>query len=246
MAIKVEPRSVGVLRAQARAPRLMLMLSAAVLSAVGARSLIAPRPLPTQRPTGVTQAVDFGAHFAAENAARALVRGTASEVVGDESRGSGRRLITVAVTAPEQTYVAVLVARDAEGRVVVYQPSAIVGPPPSRLSVTRDGSREVADAGLVRVVRRVLGNYLRGERDDVVADLAVGARVSVPATRIRPRPVDTVTWLVPGRRVAVLLSARLANGDLVELRYELGVVRAGGRWLVSQIHVDPVHQEVRP
>jgi len=246
MGIKVESRSMSLLRAQARAPRLMLALCAAVLCAVGARSLITPRDLPVPRAAAATQTVDFAAHFAAQTAARALVRGTGAEVVGDEARGTGRRLITVAVTAAKPTYLAVLVGRDAQSRLVVYGPPAIVGPPPSVQSSVRDSSREVTDTGLVRVVRRVLGNYLRGERDDVAADLAVGARMSVPATRIRPRPVEAVSWLVPGRRVAALLSARLADGDLVELRYELGVVRAGGRWLVSQIHVDPMHQEVRP
>ncbi len=95
-------------------------------------------------------------------------------------------------------------------------------------------------------MRRVLDNYLRGEGDDVAADLASGASVAVPELRISPRPVDRVSWLAPGRQVAASLSARLGSGELVELRYELGVARSGGRWLVSHIHVDPLHQEVRP
>lgn len=242
--MRLETRSLALLRAQARAPAAAVVLCAVILSAVGVRSLLTTEREPVAEPAVRSLRVDLAARWAAEVAARELVGGRESRVLADEPRGEGR-LITVAVTEPRPVDVAVLVSRDA-GRLVVHEPAAIVGRPATRRAPSPELGREVTDPGLRRVVGRVLGNYLRGERDDVAADLSARARVSVPAVALEPRRVDAVAWLAPGRRVAAVLSARLASGELVDLRYELGVVRTGGRWLVSQIHIDPLHQEVLP
>jgi hypothetical protein len=174
------------------------------------------------------------------------VGGTDSRVVADEAQGSDRRLVTVAVTKPRPVDVAVLVGGDGRGGVVVYGPPAIVGPPPVRTVAAVDSGVEVGDAALVAVVSRVLANYLRGQADNVAADMAPGVHVAVPGSRIAPRPIDTVTWLVPGHRVAVALSARLSTGVLVDLRYELGVARLAGRWVITAFESNTTHLEVRP
>jgi hypothetical protein len=93
------------------------------------------------------------------------------------------------------------------------------------------------------VVERVVRNYLGAERDDLAADLHPDAVVSVPAQRLAVRSIDAVSWARPPRRVAVQLVAALTHGPRLTLRYELDVLRLGGRWVVRTVHTDPVARE---
>ena len=154
----------------------------------------------------------------------------------------------VAVTVVADTsigllHLAVPVARDREGALRVSAPPALVGGPPVAQDADSRVEREVDDEALRAVAGRVIKNYLARERDDLAADLAPGAVVSLPDLRFRVASIDGVTW--SGRRVAVSLTARGRQGLRLELRYELVVVRRGGRWLVRTVHTNPAIGGIR-
>jgi hypothetical protein len=108
----------------------------------------------------------------------------------------------------------------------------LVGAPPVDRGLGSDDGREVDDPGLRSVVRRAIANYLRGEAQNLRADLDSHAVVALPTMPLTLISVDSATWAGPGR-VAVELRAR-AGGASWTLRYELGVVKRE-RWYVRSI-----------
>jgi hypothetical protein len=92
----------------------------------------------------------------------------------------------------------------------------------------------------------VVRHYLSGETNDLAADLVAGAAISTPPTALRVVDVFATTWARRPSRVAVVVVARDASGMQLTLRYELAVVRSGGRWLVRSVHVNPMYREVLP
>ena len=157
--------------------------------------------------------------------------------------GHGQRRVTVAVDAGNRTvYLAVTVGRTTGGRLFVTGPPAFVGPP----AIAKGQSApepEVDDQALQAVATRALRHYLQGDRGDLAADLAPRAVGSSPAVPLTVMEVLAVTWAAAPSRVAVHVLARLAGGSSFVLRYELAVVRVGGRWLVRRIHVNPLDRE---
>lgn len=167
---------------------------------------------------------------------RVAVRWTA--VAGVAAQPGRRAVVTVAAdTSLGLLHLAVTVDRDASGALSVAASPALVGPPITARDAGPRVEREVDDESLRAVAGRVIKNYLARERDDLAADLAPGAVVSLPDLRLRVASVDGVTW--SGRRVAVAVSARGRAGLRMALRYELVVVRRGGRWLVRTVHTNP-------
>ncbi len=160
-------------------------------------------------------------------------------VVG--AQRTGPRRVTVVVEAPVAGGVvdlAVPVAWDGEGRLVVPAAPALVGPPLTTTTAAGAVERVVEDAQLRAVCERVVRNYLAGDRQDLQADLAPGARVSLPRVRLRLRGVEEVTWASVSR-VAVSIAAASPDGGVAALRYELAVGQYSGRWLVKSVVVDP-------
>lgn len=157
--------------------------------------------------------------------------------------GRGQRRVTVAADVGGRVvYLAVSVGRTAGGRLFVTGPPAFVGP----LAIAKGQSTpepEVDDQALDAVVIRAVRHYVEGDRGDLAADLAPHAVVSVPPVVLTVRQVLAVTWAAAPSRVAVQVLARLAGGSSFVLRYELAVVRVGGRWLVRRIHVNPLDRE---
>ena len=154
---------------------------------------------------------------------------------------TGPRRMIVVVEAPVAGGVidlAVPVAWDGEGRMVVPAAPALVGPPLTATMAAAAVERDVDDTQLRAVCERVVRNYLAADRQDLQADLAPGARVSLPALRLRLRSVEDITWASPSR-VAVTVDAARPGGELAALRYELAVSRSGDRWLVKSVVVDP-------
>lgn len=182
-----------------------------------------------------TPGIDLGAAALARTARQ--VDWTA--VVG--AQRTGPRRMTVVVEAPAAGGVvdlAVPVAWDGEGRMVVPGAPALVGPPLTATTAAGAVERDVDDAQLRAVSERVVRNYLAGDRQDLQADLAPGARVSLPGLRLRLRGVEEVTWASVSR-VAVSIAAARPGGGVAALRYELAVSQSGGRWLVKSVVVDP-------
>jgi hypothetical protein len=136
-------------------------------------------------------------------------------------------------------YLTVDVERRPDGSLALAGYPAFVGPPastPSRPAVT---GREVSEAALSLVVTRALRNYLAGSYDELAADLAGGARVSVPGVRLGLDSVERLNWTPDGRSVLALVRATDARGTAYTLGYELDVLRTQGRWEVSAIQMDP-------
>jgi hypothetical protein len=165
-------------------------------------------------------------------------------VEGDRAAGERRRIITVAAeTSRGPTRLAVPVSRDDRGLLFVSGVPAIVGPPARTSTGAAPPELEVEDRALRAVASRVVRNYVAGERDDLAADLARGAVVSLPELRLKVRSTDAVTWVSEPRRLAVALTASTPDGARLSLRYELGVIRLSGRWVVRTIHINPVARE---
>ena len=158
--------------------------------------------------------------------------------------GSGTATIA-ADTSNGPVHLAVNVGRDRRGRLFISSPPAIVGPPSVTTRPLERPDREVDDA-VAEIARRVVKNYLAREREDLAADLAPGAVVSLPETPLAAGSVDRITWSAPGRRVAVVVDAERRDGLRLRLRYELAVVRRAGRWLVKTVHVNPAAREAAP
>lgn len=165
--------------------------------------------------------------------------------VADECLRASVRRVTVAAAAGSLPtwHVAVPVSTTRGGAYISGAP-AIVGPPTaSRPGLSRP-EIEIDDPALEAIVARVVRHYLRRDASDLAADLSPGTRVSLPDGRLALAGIDAVTWADPGRVAAAAVTARTAGGTRLPLRYELALIRRGGRWLVSGIDTTPHDPEV--
>src|SRR3954465_8536346 len=117
------------------------------------------------------------------------------------------------------------------------------GAPSARAGGVAPAELEGDDAGLRQVVERVVRHYLAGDRVDLAADLARGAALTMPTTPTRLVEVASTTWAARPNRVAAAITAAGPGSVRLDLRYELNVVRPGGRWLVRGIQVNPLDRE---
>ena len=162
--------------------------------------------------------------------------------VAERARPGGRTVVTVAAaTSSGLVHLAVPVGRDARGFLRIDAQPAIVGPPPTTRAGGLAPEQEVEDARLAAVVVRALRNYLGRERQNLLADLAPDAVVSVPSEPLRVESVEQPVWVVARERVALALEAQRPDGLRLPLRYELDVVRSD-RWYVRSIGADPTNR----
>ena len=162
-----------------------------------------------------------------------------STTVAGERRERQRTLVTVAAeTDRGLLHLAVPVTRDPRGFLAVASYPALVGPPPLARDLRSPDEDDVEDPALRAVAERAVRNYLAGRRDDLLADLAPGAVVSLPERPLRLRATDAITWARPRRLVAVAVEATDRTGQRLTLRYELAVARRD-RWYVRAIEADP-------
>jgi hypothetical protein len=167
-----------------------------------------------------------------------------TSVVASEARHGGGRVITVvADDGRREWYLAVTVAVDRFGRRSIATAPALVGPPATRPNAVAPAELEVDDRGLRQVAERVVRHFLAGDRADLAADLARGATVTTPPVATRLTSVDVITWVARPSRVAVAVTASAPDHLRFSLRYELQVIRLGGRWLVREIQVNPLDRE---
>jgi hypothetical protein len=183
----------------------------------------------------LSQALDSDGGFSPSGLARE-VNWTA--VVAERRAVRATTVVVVAEVDRELVYLAVPVDRDERGFMSVAAYPALVGAPASNADIEPPAEEELEDSELRAVCERAVRNYLAGERRNLAADLADGAVVSLPARSLRVDSVESVTWVAPGRRVAVQLQAEQTGGTQWTLRYELDVMRRE-RWYVRQLHVDP-------
>jgi hypothetical protein len=162
-------------------------------------------------------------------------------VLGDRRDGT-RRLITVmAQTSNGLMYLSVPVARDQRGFLSIAGYPAIVGPPAVDKDQQQPSEDEVDDAALQTVVTRALTNYLATNERNLLADLTPDAVVSLPSAALKVTHVDEITWVKPGRRVAMQVDAQDGRGTSWTLRYELDVLKRD-RWYVRSLQVNPTFQ----
>jgi hypothetical protein len=134
------------------------------------------------------------------------------------------------------------VGRDRRGFLYVSDYPALVGPPAIDSNPAPRSEDEVDDDALVDVVDRALRNYLAGNANNLTADLTPDALVSLPTEPMKVNETDQPTWVVPGRRVAVQITARDARENGWTLRYELEVEKRE-RWYVRSVQVDPTFRD---
>lgn len=136
-------------------------------------------------------------------------------------------------------YLTVAVTRTADGSLALAGYPAFVGAPAAGPAQTVGRLREVDDPSLETVVQRALRNYLAASSSELAADLAVGARVSLPGLPLSLESMQRLDWAPEGSSVLATVQAQDARGVQYTLAYEMDVVRDQGRWEVSAVQTDP-------
>jgi Conjugative transposon protein TcpC len=138
-------------------------------------------------------------------------------------------------------YLTVSVHHPTGGALALAGYPAFVGPPAAGPAQTdSDGRlREVNDPELSTVVERALRNYLADSPSELAADLAAGARVSLPGIELALQSLQSLQWAPGAGAVLALVAAQDQRGAQYTLAYELDVAHAQGRWEISAIQMDP-------
>lgn len=167
-----------------------------------------------------------------------------TSVMGSRQEGDSTIVTVAAQTTRGLSYLTIPVQRSANGFLSIVNYPAFVGPPAIDKSATAPDEDDVADDKLKAIATRALGNYLAREKNNLLADLAPEAVVSLPAQPLHVERTQSVTWVTSGRQIAVTVSARDDTDNEWTLRYELGVEQRD-RWYVRSIAVDPTFKEVQ-
>jgi hypothetical protein len=160
----------------------------------------------------------------------------------------GGVIITVAAklsTGSRPVYLSVPVDRERSGAIYLAGYPSFVGPPlSSARSSAEEGGEPVADAEISSLVKRALANYLAGDAENLSADLADAATVTLPTNQLRLEGVDQLDWVkgTGGGAVVATVTATDARGGAYTLRYEVGVGRVsaadprlGPGWRVTYV-----------
>ncbi|MGE4121711.1 MAG: conjugal transfer protein, partial [Solirubrobacterales bacterium] len=121
-----------------------------------------------------------------------------AEVASDQPALAGGRAITVAAalsTQPLPVYLTVTVAHEPGGPLSLVGYPAFVGAPAIGRDAPTVSRSSVEDAQVSAVVARALRNYLAGSAQNLSADLAPDAAVTLPTLSLRLRSVARVEWL---------------------------------------------------
>ncbi len=166
-----------------------------------------------------------------------------TQVVQEREPQPGEHVYTVAAQTDTAglLYLTVSVLHAPGGGLALAGYPAFVGAPAHDPAQTAAGGRlrEVSDPELRTVVERALRNYLAGSSSELAADLASGARVSLPGMGLALQALQSLQWALGGGAVLAVLQAQDQRGAQYTLAYELNVVRAQGRWEIAAIQMDP-------
>lgn len=151
-----------------------------------------------------------------------------AEVASDQAALTGGRAITIAAgvsTQPLPVYLTVTVAHEPDGPLALVGYPAFVGAPAISRDAPAIARSAVEDDAVVAVVGRALRNYLAGSAQNLEADLAPGAAVTLPTLPLRVRSVGRIDWLGRSGARAVLASVEAIDGRgaTYTLAYELGI-----------------------
>jgi hypothetical protein len=164
-----------------------------------------------------------------------------AEVVQGRELTHGEDVYTVAAQTDTAglLHLTVRVVRRADGSLAIDGYPAFVGAPASGPAQLQAGLAEVGDAQLVVVVERALRNYLAQSPNELAADLAGGARVSLPELALSLESVLHLVWSPDRRSVRAVVQASDARGVQYTLDYELDVTVVAGRWEVGAVQMNP-------
>jgi hypothetical protein len=164
-----------------------------------------------------------------------------AEVVQARQPAPGEHVYTVAAQTDTAglLYLTVGVVRKADGTLALTGYPAFVGPPASSSARAPARTREVTDSALATVVGRALRNYLVASEEELAADLASSARVSLPSMALVLTSVERLSWSSAGSSVLAVIQARDGRGVSYTLDYEIDVAAVAGRWEVTAIQMDP-------
>jgi len=164
-----------------------------------------------------------------------------AEVVQARAPSPGEHVYTVAAQTDTAglLYLTVAVTRTAGGGLALAGYPAFVGAPAAGPARPAGRLREVTDPSLATVVQRALRNYLAASSGELAADLAGGARVSLPGLPLRLESMQRLDWAPGADSVLATVAAQDARGVRYTLAYELDVLREQGRWEVSAVQMDP-------
>jgi hypothetical protein len=136
-------------------------------------------------------------------------------------------------------YVTVPVTRISDGGIALAGYPALVGAPAAGPAQAGARLREVSDPELATVVQRALRNYLAGSSNELAADLASGAHVSLPNLGLNLVSLQRLDWAPGAGAVLATVQAQDGRGVRYTLAYELDVLRSQGRWEISAVQTDP-------
>ncbi|HSZ14442.1 MAG TPA: conjugal transfer protein [Solirubrobacteraceae bacterium] len=164
-----------------------------------------------------------------------------AEVVQARAPAPGEHVYTVAAQTNTAglLYLTVAVERTAAGGLALAGYPAFVGAPASGPAPAAARLREVTDRSLATVVERALRNYLAASSGELAADLALGARVSLPGLPLTLESMQRLSWAPGADSVLATVQAQDARGAHYTLAYELDVEREQGRWEISAVQMDP-------
>jgi hypothetical protein len=164
-----------------------------------------------------------------------------AEVVQAREPSAEQHVYTVAAQTDTAglLYLTVDVARTAGGGLALAGYPAFVGAPSAGPAKPLARLREVSDPSLATVVQRALRNYLAVSSTELAADLASGARVSLPGLPLSLESMQRLDWAPGGDSVLATVEAQDARGARYTLAYELDVLREQGRWEISAVQMDP-------
>ncbi|HVX33959.1 MAG TPA: conjugal transfer protein [Solirubrobacterales bacterium] len=161
---------------------------------------------------------------------------------------SGGVAITVAAQlsdAREPVYLSVPVERGSGGAIFLAGYPSFVGAPLAATGhMSGRAGQPVSDQAVLALIRRALGNYLAGDAEDLSADLAGAATVTLPGAGLKLGGVEELEWVdgEGGGAVLATISATDARGGTYTLRYEVGLRRAastepglGPGWRVTYV-----------
>jgi hypothetical protein len=164
-----------------------------------------------------------------------------AQIVQEREPQSGEHVYTVAAQTDTAglLYLTVSVLRIAGGGLALAGYPAFVGPPAAAPAQTSEHLSDVSEAALSTVVERALRNYLAGSSTELAADLASGARVSMPGLSLGLESLQSLQWAPGGGAVLATVQAVDRRGAQYTLAYELNLAREQGRWEIAAIQMNP-------
>lgn len=168
-----------------------------------------------------------------------------TQVAQNQEALAGGRVIVVETQLsgePGPVYLAVPVMRTTAGELQLTAYPSFVGAPASVPEAELPTREPLEDAALEDMATRVITNYLERQPENLAADLAPEAAVSLPAEALRVVRVEDAVWADGPESGAVLITVAArepggAGGYL--LTYELGVDYRQGRPVATFIQTVP-------